>query len=369
MGVPISKPDVNRGDFRFVADTDKSIIYGLGAIKGLGEGPVEALVEGRNQGGPFTDLYDLCERVDARKVNKRAIEALIGSGALDDIASFEGQSEAQQGIDYRRALLMANHEDAVRVAEQIARNLDGGLSDLFGEGLMTSEAESCRYNHFQGLRRIPFKERLRREKETLGLYLTGHPIDLYRSELKHISKSRIRDLRVSNDELTIVGLIVAMRTMRTRTNDLIAFVTLDDGTGRTEVSVFADLYEANHAKLHKDNVIVVKGATSLDDFTGGIRMRASEITDFVEARARNVKRLKLRLLEDDLGINFTDELAQLLQPYKEVLGSRCPVSIAYVRAEAEAEVTLGESWRVSPSDDLIQNLQDRYGTETVMLDY
>ena len=369
MGVPISKPDVNRGDFRFVADTDKSIIYGLGAIKGLGEGPVEALVEGRNQGGPFTDLYDLCERVDARKVNKRAIEALIGSGALDDIASFEGQSEAQQGIDYRRALLVANHEDAVRVAEQIARNLDGGLSDLFGEGLMTSEAESCRYNHFEGLRRIPFKERLRREKETLGLYLTGHPIDLYRSELKHISKSRIRDLRVSNDELTIVGLIVAMRTMRTRTNDLIAFVTLDDGTGRTEVSVFADLYEANHAKLHKDNVIVVKGATSLDDFTGGIRMRASEITDFVEARARNVKRLKLRLLEDDLGINFTDELAQLLQPYKEVLGSRCPVSIAYVRAEAEAEVTLGDSWRVSPSDDLIQNLQDRYGTETVMLDY
>jgi DNA polymerase-3 subunit alpha len=369
MGVPISPPDVNRGEFRFVADTAKSIIYGLGAIKGLGEGPVDAIVESRLDAGPFTDLYDLCERADARKVNKRAIEAMIGSGALDSIAVFEGQTEAQQDIDYRRALLIANHEDAVRVAEQIARNLDGGLTDLFGEGLMTSEAESCRYNHFEGLKRIPFKDRLRREKETLGLYLTGHPIDLYREELKHIRKSRIIDLRVSNDDQTVVGLIVAMRTMKSRSGDLIAFVTLDDRSGRIEVSVFADLYEANHGRLQKDNVIVVKGATSVDDFTGGIRMRANEVFDFVEARARSVKRLKLRLMDDDLGENFTDELAQLLTPYKGHTGFGCSISVAYVRAEAEAEVTLGDSWRVSPADDLIQSLRDRYGTERVVLDY
>ena len=369
MGIPISPPDVNRGEFRFVADTSKSIVYGLGAIKGMGEGPVDAIVESREADGPFKDLYDLCERVDSRRINKRSIEALIGSGALDQLAVFNGQTEAQQDIDYRRALLIANYEDAVKVAEQKVRNQDRGVMDLFGEGLMHDDSSDCPYNHFAGLKKLPFKERLGREKDTLGLYLTGHPIDIYKEELKHLSRSRIVDLRVGKDDQTVVGLIVGMRTMKSRKGETIAFVTLDDRSGRIEISVFGDLFESHHSKLRKDAVVVCKGATSVDDFTGGIRMRASEIYDIVEARERSVKRLKLKLVGDDLGDNFTDELADILKPFKGMPGQGCPVAIAYIHARAEAEVNLGDAWRVMPDDDLIENLRNRYGAEGVVLDY
>ncbi|MFT7090691.1 MAG: DNA polymerase-3 subunit alpha [Candidatus Azotimanducaceae bacterium] len=369
IGVPISPPDVNRGDFRFVANTKNSIIYGLGAIKGMGEGPVASIVEGRADGGPFTDLFDLCDRVDPRRVNKRAIEALIGSGALDRLAEFPGQTEAQKEIDFRRAMLMANQSDAVKLAEQRAHNQDGGIMDLFGEGLVAADSTDCRYNHFEGLRRITFKERLGREKETLGLFLTGHPIDLYKEELKFLSKSRIADLRVGKDDSTVVGLVVGIRTMKSKKGETIAFVTLDDRTGRIEVSVFADLYDRSYAKLQKDTVIVCKGATSIDDFSGGMRMRASEVFDIAQARERAIKRLKVRLVGADLGDNFTDELAQLLTPFKGRPGEGCPIAVAYVHEEAEAEITLGDAWRVMPDDDLIQNLRDRYGNERVLLDY
>jgi len=369
MGIPISPPDVNRGDFKFVADTNTSIIYGLGAIKGLGEGPVEAIVDSRNKDGEFADLFDLCERVDGRKVNKRAIEAMIGSGALDELAYFDEQAEEQKVVDFRRALLFANQEDAVKVAEQKAHNQDGGLMDLFGDELMSGSGLETRYNHLNGLRKLSFKERLNREKDTLGLYLTGHPIDLYRQELKHLAKTRIVDLRVSKDDQIVAGLIVGIRTMKSRKGETIAFVTLDDRTDRLEVSIFSDLYEQHHSKLQKDAVIFCKGSTSLDEFNGKTRMRASEVYDLIEARERSVKRLKLSLLDTNLTEDFTEELASILSPFRGRQGEGCKISIAYIRSDAQAEVTLGDAWRVQPDDDLIQNLRDRYGTDQVVLDY
>ncbi|HIG41615.1 MAG TPA: DNA polymerase III subunit alpha [Gammaproteobacteria bacterium] len=369
IGVKLSPPDVNRGDYKFVADTDESIIYGLGAIKGLGEGPIETIVDSRRTYGGFEDLYKLCERVDARKMNKRAIEALIGCGALDELVQFEGQDESQKTIDFRRALLFANTEDAVKVAEQKAHNLDGGLMDLFGEDMMSNPDRDTPYNHFDGLRCLTFKDRLNKEKDALGLYLTGHPIDLYKGELKHLAKTRIVDLRASKDEQIVAGLIVGMRTMKSRKGETIAFVTLDDRSGRLEVGVFSELYEMHHGILQKDLVVFFKGSTSIDDFTGGIRMRASEVYDLVQARERSVKRLRLSLNGMKLKDNFTSELAEILEPFKGQAGRGCPVSIAYTRANAQAEVTLGDAWRVSPDDDLIQNLRDRYGADQVILDY
>jgi DNA polymerase III subunit alpha len=367
MGLSLSPPDVDRGEFRFVADTPMSIVYGLGAIKGLGEGPVEAIVEARRQ-GPFRDLFDLCGRVDGRKINKRAIEALIGGGALDHLVAEAGDGTADP-IDFRRALLFANYEDAVKLAEQKARNSDNGVTDLFGDDIMAKGDDGSSYQHSANFRSLKFKERLQLEKETLGLYLTGHPLDLYQEELRHLTKTRIVDLRVSKDDQTIVGLIVAVRTMRSKKGESIAFVTLDDRSSRVEVSVFAALYDQHHARLQKDAVVMVKGSTAADDFTGGIRMRATEIFDLMQARERAVKRLRLSLTSRLLRSDFTAELKDLLMPFRGAPGEGCPVAIAYSCSDAEAEVTLGDSWRVTPDDDLLQNLRDRYGTERVRLDY
>ncbi len=366
MGISISPPDVNRGEYRFVADTERSIVYGLGAIKGLGEGPVEALVEAREQ-GPFTDLYDLCERVDSR-VNKRAIEALIGSGALDGIAVFEGQTEAQKKIDFRRALLLANKADATKVAEQKARNEAEGVMDLFGEGLKASEDSSCVYNHFKDLDNLRLLERLRMEKATLGYYLTGHPIDQYKDEVRHFTKSRLADVRAGTG-VSVLGLVVNVFMKKTQSGEPQADVVLEDRSGRLEIRVQPRLFQSIDHLLVTGSVLVCKGDIAFSDFVGALQMKATEVKDITRARANTLKQLKLRLLSQDLSANFTTELAELLTPYKGKFGEGCNVTIDYVTEQAEAEVMLGEAWRVAPADDLIQVLQDRYGPERVVLDY
>ena len=369
MGLKLAPPDVNLSAFRFVADSESTIVYGLGAIKGLGEGPIDALVESRREGGDFTDLYDLCERVDPRKFNKRSIEALIGSGALDSLAGLEDTKEQTDTIDYRRALLIANQEDAMGVAEQKARNREGGLMDLFGEDILIGATANSRYNHIEGLRCLSLRERLNREKETLGLYLTGHPMDVYQGELKHLTRNRIADLRVSKDEQIIAGLIVAVRILKSKNGENIVFATLDDTSGRVEVAVFADVYASQRDKLNKDSIVFCKGSTSMDDFNGRIRMRASEVYDLLQARERSMKCLRVSLVGAELEEGFTTELAEILAPFRGGSGVGCKVSIAYIHRDARAEVTLGDEWRVLPDDDLIQNLRDRYGAEKVELAY
>jgi DNA polymerase-3 subunit alpha len=192
---------------------------------------------------------------------------------------------------------------------------------------------------------------------------------MYRDELRHLAKTRIADLRPGKDAQTIAGMVVEIRTMKSRKGETIAFLTLDDRTGRMEVSVFADLYDSNHSKLHKDAVVIIKGAATSDEFSGGLRMRASEVSDLVDARERSAKCLRLCLQGDKLGADFTGQLAKLLMPFKGSAGQGCRVSVAYTRQDAQAQVMLGDAWRVLPSDELIQNLRDCYGTEQVRLDY
>ncbi|MDZ7683778.1 MAG: DNA polymerase III subunit alpha [Gammaproteobacteria bacterium] len=354
IGVEISPPDVNRGEYRFIPESPTSVVYGLGAIKGLGEGPIDAIVEARHTDGEFTDLFDLCERVDARKVNRRAVEALIGCGALDGLVNIEARTGADP-IDFRRGLLYANYQDAIRAAEQRARNLDSGHTDLFGDDLLGGAEPGQRYNHFESLECLKLRERLAREKDTLGLYLTGHPLDDYEDDLKHLANTRIKDLREKDDQ-TIVGLVVDIRTMKTKKGETIAFMTLDDRTARIEVSIFADLYEQNYELLRTDAVLVVKGSAANDDFTGGLRMRASEVRDLAAAREHSVKCVRLNLVGCHLDNAFDSELAELLSPFRGGSGDGCRVLVNYENEVGGCEIKLGDTWRVQPSDDLIQNL-------------
>ena len=368
MGLELLPPDVNQGEFRFIADSDGGIVYGLGAIKGLGKGPIESLVNCRNEAGPFEDLYDFCERVERRKVNKRAIEALIGSGALDGLVC-QTPPGLQDELGYKRALLLANQEDAFGLAEQKGRNDDSGHTDLFGNEVLVTETPEGRYNHFENLDCLTFRDRLRKEKESLGLFLTGHLIDEYQDELRHFVHSRIADLRAGLDEHIIVGLIVDMRTMKTRRGETLAFVTLDDKSGRVEVAVFGDLLDKARDKLQKDRIVFIKGSASEDEFAGGLRMRASEISLVEEVRIRRTCNLKVELNKDNLQDGFVDDLARLLQPYRPNDNAGCPVAVKVTGNVAQGDVILGDEWRVIPHDDLLRNLRDHYGAEKVHLQY
>ncbi len=358
MELTILPPDVNRGSYRFTVTPEQEVVYGLGAIKGVGEGPIESIVNARAEGGPFCDLFDLCKRVDARRLNKRVLEALVRAGALDTIAPRDAEGQAH------RAALVASIEEALRGAEQVARNAEAGIGDLFGS--FDADDAPTRIEVRADVRPFSGRQRLQGEKETLGLYLTGHPIDDYEDEIRRFAPTRISDLRPERSTQLVAGLIVDQRVIRTRRGDPIAFLTLDDRSGRIEVAVFADVLDAAREKLVKDNLVVFEGEVSVDDYSGGHRMRAQAVHSLTEARRRFADALDIELSAERVAPDFARQLQRVLAPFR---GEGCPVAVRYRRPDAEVRLRLGEDWRVEPCDDLLQRLQEDLAVDGVRLRY
>lgn len=356
MNLTLLPPDVNSGQFQFVVDNENHIIYGLGAIKGLGEGPVENIIAAR-ESGPFKDLFDFCARIDPRKVNKRALEALVRSGAFDNLGP-------KIDTDYDRAVMFLAIPEAVKAAEQSSANADSGMVDLFGDVVPSGGENGDVYEDFRQIRRWTMKERLNGEKETLGLYLTGHPIDEYEDELTHVVSCRISQAKADKSKQTVAGLVVAFRVMKTKRGDNMAFVSLDDRTGRIEVAVFSDTYDANRDKLIKDAMLVIEGQISYDDFSGGLKMRADSVFDLAEARLKSVSGIRISVAQATLQSNYVQQLKQTLGTN---VGGNCVVSLAYANEGYGAELKLGDRWKVAPSDELLVNLRTLFGNDNIEL--
>ncbi|OOG27164.1 DNA polymerase III subunit alpha [Thioalkalivibrio denitrificans] len=358
MELHVVPPDVNRSEHRFAVGDERTVIYGLGAIKGVGESAVQALIGAREAGGPFRHLDDLCLRADLQKINRRTLEALIRAGALDTIGP-------------NRATLMANLPKALSRAEQQLRNETLGQDDLFG-GPAVPDAQDLPDEV------VPEWDedlRLSAEKETLGLYLTGHPIERFRTELQAIRSRRIADLvaevseqnpgegRRRRDQTTLVaGLVISIRARNTQTGR-IGFVTLDDRSGRIEVGLFGEDFNRFQHLLVKDRLLVVEGQAGVDEFNGGVRLRAREVMDLDEALARSVQALDLRLPGRTVN-GLLDELREVLASGRE---GRCPVYM-HVRDERfQASYELGDAWRVRPSGELLGRLRGVLGEDAVAL--
>ncbi len=374
LGLEVESPNVNTSHYKFTVKDDKAIFYGLGAVKGVGEGAIEGIIRSREQDGPFKDLFDFCQRIDLKKANRRALEALIRAGALDDLgfapgptASPEEKRDARSAPEgqarVNRATLMATLDTAVQMAEQRHKDAAAGQDDMFA--LM--EPEQSATGTFIDTPDWDDEIRLNGEKETLGLYLTGHPIDRYEAELAGIISHRICDLNPSGDQTIIVaGLVVAMRTMNTRRGDRMAFVTLDDRSGRLELAVFADTYQHYRDLLVKDRLVVVEGEVSVDDYSGGIKMSARKVYDIDNARESFAKRLVLTLNQGQTVNGFVQDLAQVLAPFRE---GRCAVRVEYHRPDARAQLTLGPDWRVRPTDELLRRITKLAGEGSVRIEY
>jgi DNA polymerase III subunit alpha len=369
MKLALLPPDVNTGEFHFTVNDAGNIIYGLGAIKGLGEGPVDSIIAARNQ-KPFNNLFDFCARVDPRKLNKRALEALIRSGAADGLCI--NNTNTNESLDHRRAVMFAAMSEAVKTAEQQAANASAGMMDLFGEVIAAETSNTDIYADFRRTRTWTIKERLHAEKETLGLYLTGHPIDEYESELNHLVSSRIADIKPDkNNTQQIAGLVVAQRVMKTKRGDNMAFVTIDDRTGRIEVAVFADVYTQCRELLSKESLFVLTGQITYDDYSGMLKMRADTIRLLSDVRQEKARELCIELESGALPIHFIRQFTELLEPYRTtpLKEARCPIIIDYRRSDARAQLRLAPTWNVRPEDDLLQRLRDAYGASRVTLNY
>lgn len=364
MKLRLDAPDVNISEFKFTVNNEGWIVYGLGAIKGVGEGPVEAIVEAR-EAGPFTDLFDFCARVDLKRINKRTLEALIRSGALDRLGPhFHEELKAYKAnIDRNRAVLLAAMEEAVQAAEQTARSAESGHMDLFGGVFADAEADVY-LNHLRA-RELTLKERLKGEKDTLGLYLTGHPIDEYEGEVRRFARQRIVDLKAARGDQTIAGLVVNLRVMKNKKGDKMGFITLDDRSGRIEASLFAEAFNSAQALLQTDALVVVEGEVSNDDFSGGLRLRAKRVMSLEEARTGLADSLRLKVASSALQGDRLRWLAELCSRHR----GACPITVDYSGSEAKAQLQFGDNWRIEPADSLIQALRDQFGRDNVFLHY
>ncbi|MHB1512592.1 MAG: DNA polymerase III subunit alpha [Acidiferrobacter sp.] len=333
MGITVSPPDINRCDYEFVPVDDRTILYGLGAIKGLGEGAVDAVLKARGS-TPFADLFDLCRRVEDKRVNRRAYECLIAAGACDALGP-------------HRAAMMASLDTALSAAVQRGRDAAVGQDDLFGDAIAFKP-------EFATVDPWPMERRLEAEKDTLGLYLTGHPIDRYAAELKRITKTAISDLKpTENSSIMVGGLVVALRVINTRRGDRMAFVTLDDRTGRIDLAMFGELYQRYRERVVKDALVIVKGSVSTDEYSGGFKMTAEAIYNIDEARAAFATRLVMDIESDRCDERFVDGLREILGP---VRAGKCPIVVRYHRPEGVADLVFGEEWRVTPNEAVMRQL-------------
>ncbi|MDX9740175.1 MAG: DNA polymerase III subunit alpha [Gammaproteobacteria bacterium] len=355
MGLAVMPPDINRCDHAFAVHDEQTILYGLGAIKGVGASAIETIVEERAANGPYADLFDLCRRIDLRRANRRVLEALIRSGALDT-------------LDSNRARSMAVLTEAIQYAERSLRDAAVGQDDLFGGG--GGAASPVDDRHLEALRaEVPeWSEelRLQGERDTLGLYLTGHPIERYLEELSRFVTSSIGELRPQGDKTVVVaGLLIGIRTMNSKRGDRIAFIVLDDRSARVEVAVFAEAYQRYRDQLVKDRLLVIEGTVSLDEYSGGCRMSAERILGIDEARATYARGIEIDLRPIGNG-GVSRSLADALAPFRS---GECPVWINYRGASAAARMRLGQEWRVRPTDELLGRLGELAGTAGVRVLY
>jgi DNA polymerase-3 subunit alpha len=345
-GIRVLPPDINAGEYRFVPVDERTIRYGLGAIKGTGESAIGAILRARAAGGPFADLFDFCQRVDKRIVNRRVVEALVRAGAFD-------------ALDDHRARLLASVGVAIEAAEQ--RERDAKQVSLFGETAVRSHPALAQVPRWDE------RQRLAEEKAALGFYLSGHPFGVHARELEPIVRTRLTDLTPRGEPQLLAGIVAAARTAMTRRGKM-GIVVLDDGTAQLEVSVYSELWEASRDLVKEDRPLVVQGRVSRDEFAGGLRVVADRLFDLAAVRARFARALRLSLNGDasTAAPAAVKKLRELLGPYRN---GPCPVSVRYRNGVAIAELRLGDEWRITPDDGLIAALGDWLEPQNVELVY
>ncbi|WP_148715147.1 DNA polymerase III subunit alpha [Chitinolyticbacter meiyuanensis] len=335
-------PDVNASFYRFMPVGKREIRYALGAIKGVGESAVNMIVAERQANGPYADLYDFCRRTDKKEVNKRVIEALIRGGAFD-------------AIDDHRARLMANVEQAMQLAETEAANANqGSLFDVF---------EAAAVPTVEVIEAAPWDDKIKlaEEKTAIGFYLSGHPFDAHAKGIRNFLKTRLDRLEPRKELQYLAGIVSGIR-VKNGDRGRMAFVQLDDGHGKIEVSLFSEVYEEHRTKLKDDTLLVVLGKVSEDRFNGGVRVVADAVMDAAGARSQFARALAIHL-------NGNADAAKLQTLLSGYVGGRCPVEIEYRNTDAQCQLRLSDAWRVTLHEELLLQLKTGFGDDAVSVRY
>jgi len=353
-------PSINHSAYAFSVADASTILYGLGALKGVGRAAVESLITEREKNGPYTGLAEFCRRVEHDKLNRRALEAMIKAGAMDDF----GQS---------RCSLMQQVPEALASANQQARAAAAGQNDMFG-----IEEDAVAVNAPEQADHVEWPEHifLSKEKEALGLYLSGHPFNAVRADARSFVDGNLRDLAAepppqklkgernyghSRREVTVAGLVAELKKRGNRVS-----VILDDDSARMEVSFFSEAYQEFRDLLEKDEIVVISGTLRYDDFSASWTVNAKKVVRIdlvIESRAKS---MVLSLAPNGQGDQLLVRLQDVLLPYRE---GTCVVSVQYIGDSASARLNLGPEWSVRPSRELRDKLSALLGNKNVRMLY
>ena len=352
MGLTVVPPDINSGKHRFSVNEKGEIVYGLGAIKGVGEGPIDTILSARQQDGIFKDLFDLTARVDLKKINRRTFDALIMSGSLDKLGP-------------HRAALMKNLEDALKASDQHSKMEALGQSDMFG--VLTETPEEVQ-NAYANTPKWSEQTILDGERATLGLYLSGHPIGRFLKELAHYAPIRLNELQPTfrGQNATVAGMVVGYRVAVTKRGSRIGIATIEDRSGKLDITLFSEALETYGDLIEKDDIIIATGSIQFDDFSGGLKMSAREIMTLDGARTRNAKSLALAINQEQLDAKFVKELTACITPYKE---GTLPLHFYYQNEQGRALLKGSLEWRVTPSEKMLVELRALLGESSVELEF
>ena len=352
MQLAVQAPEANASRYMFEAIDRKTIRYGLGAIKGVGRGACEAIVEEREHGGVYTDLFDFCRRVDATKLNRRVLEALILAGALD-------------ALGLNRASLMLQLPEVLKATEQLARDRAAGQVDMFGNTAASAAPMTLE------LRVCPdwsLEQKLNGERDTLGHYLSGHPLDPYRDLLRQLATGALDDLERMHGErkfqrgadggVVLAGLVVGLR----KRGDSMAFVHLEDGYGRIECAFFREAWLEFGPLLTRDRILLIEGYLQEDEFSGGYSLRARQAWDFKPLCARHA-----RLLSLSVDNRHRDALAEVERVLTGFRPGSTPLRLDVTTVSARGEVNLIGEFGVRADPELLSALRAVPGVETVSL--
>ena len=349
----ILPPDINSGEYRFVPIDVQTLRYGLGAVKGTGESAINSVVAARAKDGPFRDLFDFCERVDKRLVNRRVVEALIRAGAFD-------------AIDDNRARLLASVGVALGAAEQNERNAQ--QVSLFGGAGESAQARPAMVEAAPWDRRVFLRE----EKTALGFYLSGHPFSAYKDEIGQFVRTTLDRLQASQGygnsapAQLIAGVVESVRFMKTATSRLV-IIALSDGNATQEIVIYGENFD-QYRKMVVDDAVLVMEVKVRNITRGGddgetfVRITAEKIYDLEAARNKFARGVRLTCN----GQSSATKLRELLQPYRN--GS-CPVTLVYHNQKASCEIQLGTEWRISINDNLMQSLGAWLSEDNVQVFY
>ncbi|MCK4262122.1 DNA polymerase III subunit alpha, partial [bacterium] len=348
MGVRVLPPDVNESYAQFTVVGD-DIRFGLAAVKNVGEGAIQSIIESREKEGKFTSLYQFCEEADLRLVNKRVIESLIKCGAFDS-------------LQIRRSQLMAISDNAVAAAQDIQKARERGQKTFF-EDFEAGEDFRTGSQSVPDIPEWPENKLLAFEKGTIGFYVTGHPLAKYENLIRSFTTATTAQLTSFSDGegVTLGGIIGGIRKMMTRKGERMAFFNLEDLEGMVRVTVFSTIFEKFSALLRHDSAVLVKGRVDLREERP--KITANEIIPLDEAQERLAKSVHIKLITTGLEKETLSNLREILLSHS----GGCPVYLHFITGEEEAVISVNGQLRVSPKADLVREVKELVGEESIWM--